>query len=137
MCAKYTPTPLPVRIDISRADTGSQLKSINPPAFAEKSSHASKQDIEQTEMNRMFLEVVTSDLRSFLKSYPLSDVSGDSSVVFVDWMRAFHAEYDDAWFSKNRERLARSFRPIWDEYFNVSSGREGIPSASDLPDLLG
>lgn len=150
MSAKYTPTALPVKLDISRSDTGNQLSSNIQNPFPEASRRESKQDQQREEMNRMFYDIVNVNLRDFLNSYPLGSVSGGSSVVFDEWVRSFHSEYEDSWYAKNRERLVRSFRPIWDAYFEipVSQHPELIPvkpSKSDsmvashntsFPDLL-
>ena len=156
MCAKYTPTALPVRLDISRTDTAAQLQSgcgpsTFPTSHARNARHESRQERQQEEMNRMFFDVVNGNLREFLSTYALGSVSGDCSSVFDEWVRSFHSEYDDNWYSKNRDRLARSFRPIWDEYFNIPSsecknlilldqpkhGPVYNAAESSVPDLLG
>lgn len=128
MCAKYTPTTLPVKLDISRVDTRNQLCSNIQNSFPEASRRESKQDQQREEMNRMFYDIVNVNLQDFLHSYPLGSVSGGSSVVFDEWVRSFHSEYEDSWYAKNRERLVRSFKPIWDAYFEIP--------LSQKPDLI-
>ncbi|KAF4650343.1 1-acyl-sn-glycerol-3-phosphate acyltransferase delta, partial [Perkinsus olseni] len=53
--------------------------------------------------------------------------------VFVSWLRYFHKEYDDEWFSKNYKRLAHGpFREVFDAFNNI--GGDAYSSADTSAD---
>lgn len=44
------------------------------------------------------------------------DRGNDADASFQRWLRDFHSERSDVWFSKNYGRLCIEFRPLWDEF---------------------
>ena len=121
MASRYTPTPLPAKLDISKSDTAQQLRSNQGVAVSPSSQRISKDAQLQDEMNRMCIEVVTNNLKQYLDSHIAGGVHPNSTDAFEGWMRSFHSEYEDSWYMKNHTRLVKSFRPIWDGYFGVAS----------------
>lgn len=119
MTAKYTPSPLPVKLDLLNPDTAGQLGRKGNPRVSPQEHPRNSRDVKVHEqLNRDFHDLLRSDLSDFLQD------SADRS--FEAWLRRFHSEYDDEWFSKNRGRLVGPFRAIWDEHFGVSGGEASL-----------
>lgn len=164
MSTRYTPTSLPVKLDLSRGDTVHHLRKVDARFSSPKQPTISKTSKLQEEMNKMCIDVVTSSLDLFLKGDILHDGGFPSDEQFERWMRHFHSEYDEVWYAKNHTRLYKSFRPIWNQHLGIHTGSSSTSSqlqthpgpvglvndlleldkpsksshqSSDLPDLLG
>jgi hypothetical protein len=97
---------------LTKFNTGEQLKSpekIKPKDFSvgAKKSHQSKDQVQIDEGKKASQMLLVSHLNDFLKKFP----SGN----FLQWLRNFHEEYDDAWFRANLHRLETVFKPVWDQ----------------------
>ena len=143
MTTKYTPTPLPVKLDVSKSNTAEQLGVHSSHVFP-RTIHAGKDIRLQEEMNKLCIDVVRKSLHDFQEADLLELPASGTGDGFERWMRAFHSEYDDGWYARNHIRLLRSFRPIWDDYFGLEPvpveriGQEEPPTKMrELPDLLG
>jgi hypothetical protein len=72
------------------------------------------------------MNVAIDDLRQYIETQKMrSNVlsklpSADNHDLLMSWIRRFHSEYDDAWFSENEERLYVPFKGIWDKYWQDS-----------------
>lgn len=164
MSTRYTPTSLPVKLDLSRGVTSNQLRKGDARVSSPKPQTISNTSKLQEEMNKMCIDVVTSSLDLFLKGDILLDGGYSSDEQFERWMRHFHSEYDEVWFANNHTRLYKSFRPIWNQHLGIDTGSSSTSSqfqthagsvglvsdlleldkplksshqSSDLPDLLG
>lgn len=143
MVSRYVPTPLPVRLDLSRPDTKAQLSSKNSHSNDRNIVNMDSNQATPKQINALFIEVVERDIRGFIESdIATSEEDKDS---FLRWLREFHKEYDDAWFSKNQDRLASSFKALWDACQSTrptvgTHNRTVTPFGGNsevLPDLLG
>lgn len=138
MSKKYIPTPLPAKLDLQKPNTGQQLSasagtSLKVSIVTKAGDIKTKQKQFQDDINQSCMNIITEHLAQFLRKYhQLVDlnVCEDPSSMFEQWVRNFHSEYDDVWFSDNRQRLFRSFKPIWDDHFKA--GRSG----TELGDVL-
>lgn len=136
MSRKYVPTLLPVQLDLKKTNTGEQLRlGLGMPGqlsqISTSSSRLSKQEELQADLNNSCMNIVKSHKEDFLKRngefFALcDDICKSDESLFESWVRDFHSEYDDSWYSMNRERLFRSFRPIW----------QNNPQHRSIPDLL-
>jgi hypothetical protein len=155
MVTKYSPVRLPVRLDNTRMETREQL-SARPENISKIEEACFNKEVQLREnLSRACSEIVERDIRRFLEEPMHSTVSLDSRFDF--WLRTFHTEYDDSWFSANHQRLVRSFKPVWDDVVaKVAGGSSTLRSAPSgllksshelgtsvlssvdlLPDLLG
>ncbi|KAF4691474.1 hypothetical protein FOZ62_030454, partial [Perkinsus olseni] len=130
----YNPSSLPVRIDLSAPDTLEQLRkaSRNPrvpsSCFATSTTATTETAKEEQQHSRgdrsMQLRsegrargrlLIESNLERYVRKLRKKEPTLDCSTedVFVSWLRYFHKEYDDEWFSKNYKRLAHGpFREV-------------------------
>ncbi|KAF4734453.1 hypothetical protein FOZ62_031789, partial [Perkinsus olseni] len=149
----YNPSSLPVRIDLSAPDTLEQLRkaSRNPrvPSSCFATSTAATETAKEEQQHsrgdrsmqlrsegrargRLLIESnLERYIRKLRKKEPTLDCSTED--VFVSWLRYFHKEYDDEWFSKNYRRLAHGpFREVFDAFNNI--GDDVHPSADTSAD---
>ena len=118
MTSRYQPTSLPVRLDLSRMDTASQLHEVVSRKGAYSSPRPAREEIYRDEMTRMCNELIEKEIQAYIICHMNCAINEEDS--FYSWLRHFHSEYDDSWFDMNRERLIRSFRPLWSLNYNKS-----------------
>jgi hypothetical protein len=63
--------------------------------------------------NRPFYELVRSSMAASVRE--ANCLPGDDGPGFERWLRNFHSERDDEWFTNNHTRVYNAFRPHWDE----------------------
>ena len=110
MTTRYKQTPLPGKLDLNRYDTKQQLSEVIEPKESSpihvQILQKSKDQETQEEINKLFSDVIVKDLQKFITP------SHNSETLFKQWVRQFHSEYDDSWFSKNYPRLIKAFQPV-------------------------
>jgi len=66
--------------------------------------------------NRPFYELVrTSMAEAAGGALRAGGPAADTEVAFERWLRNFHSERDDGWYTNNHTRVFNAFRPHWDE----------------------
>ena len=122
MTTRYKQTPLPGKLDLNRYDTKQQLSEVIEPKESSpihvQILQKSKDQETQEEINKLFSDVIVKDLQKFISinevmllDDPITP-SHNSETLFKQWVRQFHSEYDDSWFSKNYPRLIKAFQPV-------------------------
>mmetsp|Transcript_54875 Transcript_54875/g.141362 ORF Transcript_54875/g.141362 Transcript_54875/m.141362 type:complete len:273 (-) Transcript_54875:41-859(-) len=117
----YRKTPLPVRLNLNDRNTREQLS--NTPEDSSRGTlegvglapaTASASSREQSEKDS--LDVMRKDLQAWLHtngiSGPPPSAEAEQRAMWM-WIRAFHKEYGDDWFSRNMPRLHERFRPVF------------------------
>lgn len=110
----YQKTALPAKLDLTKYNTREQLKAEQDPRKANRGGTgketvavASQQDC---------TDVMRKDLRDWLVKH---DINGAPPSAVAEqkamwaWIRDFHQEYSDDWFSRNMPRLHEQFKPIF------------------------
>lgn len=64
--------------------------------------------------NRPFYALVRASMADACSAEVVSPGAGDGS-SFEKWLREFHSERDDVWYSSNHSRVYNAFRPHWDD----------------------
>lgn len=133
--AVYERTPLPVKLDLSKYNTAEQLR-----------GSSSKDRVETTEKGAAVDStkdcnaVMRKDLRAWLEK---NGIHGPPPTPVAEqramwsWIRDFHQEYSDDWFSRNMPRLHEQFKPIFIQ--EMKSRKKEVaaaaPPANDMLDL--
>jgi len=81
--------------------------------------------------NQPFYELVRREMAEALEAEASSGTSlalddpGEVEALFERWLRQFHSERDDSWFTNNHTRVYKAFRPHWDEVVAAWRGGRG------------
>jgi len=154
MVTRYIPTALPAKLDMSRGDSYGQLRSREASRCYSTRDGVEPEQRKEEKMNATFHDLVQSHMKAFIVEH--SSQCHDSTTLFSSWLRLFHSEYGDKWFSKNQDRLTASFRPIWVklhsrgsevstpetfhaplDFISILGAGTGEVKSDVLPDLLG
>jgi len=146
--AMYRKTPLPVRLNLSDRNTREQLKSkcddsVNSRGVLEGAGLAAP----VVTSRQGCTDVMREHLRSWLAEHGISGPPPSPEAeqrAMWQWMREFHKEYNDDWFTRNMPRLHEQFRPVFVEIMKqmkaevaaVKQSKGGLPeSTGDLLDF--
>lgn len=119
MVTRYVPVALPARIDLNSPETGKQLLfgvGIKSPSDRPHNRNCSDASYSIPDPSAVIHESISKFIDSQHSSLDAQEA------LFEKFLRFFHSEYDDVWYSRNRERLARSFKPLWDEFMDSTNG---------------
>mmetsp|Transcript_8333 Transcript_8333/g.15210 ORF Transcript_8333/g.15210 Transcript_8333/m.15210 type:complete len:309 (-) Transcript_8333:157-1083(-) len=134
--AVYERTPLPVKLDLSKYNTAEQLKgSSSKDRGVEDNSKGAAVD-----STKDCNAVMRKDLRAWLEK---NGIHGPPPTPVAEqramwsWIRDFHQEYSDDWFSRNMPRLHEQFKPVFVQ--EMKSRKKDVaaaaPTANDMLDL--
>ncbi|CAD7929660.1 unnamed protein product [Amoebophrya sp. A25] len=108
----YVQTSLPILLDLQNRNTREQINTgaSRPSASSQKSVAEQSKD----ECARIMQESGV----EFLQKRHLCSGSGpltreDDVRYFWEWVREFHNEYNDDWYTRNMPRLKQEFYPVW------------------------
>lgn len=113
----YRKTPLPVRLNLSDRNTRDQLST----GVAEKESGRGALEgvglaSSASQSQKNCTEVMRKDLRDWMANNgmqtPPQPGEAEQRAMWT-WMRDFHKEYNDDWFTRNMPRLHEKFRPVF------------------------
>jgi len=109
----YRKTALPVRLDLNNKNTRNQLKS-SPDDGRGRLEVGSKSTASQSQKN--CTDVMRTDLQEWLQKRgiegPPPSPEQETRAMW-EWMRDFHKEYNDDWFTRNMPRLHEVFKPVF------------------------
>lgn len=120
----YKPAALPPLLDLSNKNTKSQLGGDVGEADPKKKSADDCR------------AVMKEHLREWIESDPGEDIiaertrEGDVKAFWL-WVRHFHKEYNDDWYTRNMPRLKEQFHPIFIE--TVKEIRQGPLGSEQQP----
>jgi len=132
----YKPTSLPPLLDLSNKNTRHQLDSrYEKPKDAKKESEDACRDVMKDDLIQ-WIEKDTGKLDLLHVITPQGDVQG-----FWMWLREFHKEYNDDWYTRNMPRLKEQFEPVFKRTLKAlrseATGKEASTSNPKEPtDLL-
>lgn len=120
----YQQTALPVKLDLSKHNTAEQLKT----GGTSKSTPAEESKDDCTEvMRKHLLEWLE---RHGIEGPPPDPVAEQRALW--SWIRDFHQEYNDDWFSRNMPRLFEQFKPIFVKEMKSRRGSKAPPPAATV-----
>lgn len=113
----YRKTPLPVRLNLNDRNTKEQLGSGTP----EESSRGTLEGVglastTASQSKQNCTEVMVKHLKEWMDKHEIKGPppSADAEQrAMWQWIRDFHKEYNDDWFSRNMPRLHETFRPVF------------------------
>lgn len=113
----YRKTPLPVKLNLNDRNTRVQLSTseqadagrgaLEGVGLASSASSQSQKDSK---------DVMVKDLRDWLSTHGINGPPPNAEAeqrAMWKWIRDFHKEYNDDWFSRNMPRLHEQFRPVF------------------------
>eukprot|EP00931_Biecheleriopsis_adriatica_P026101 TRINITY_DN15904_c0_g1_i1.p1 TRINITY_DN15904_c0_g1~~TRINITY_DN15904_c0_g1_i1.p1 ORF type:complete len:381 (+),score=125.28 TRINITY_DN15904_c0_g1_i1:114-1256(+) len=134
----YRKTPLPAKLDLNKRNTREQLQQVTDdkrgslegitPTTAAKDSTKDCNDVMQK------------DLRKWLVDHDITGPPPSAEAeqrAMWQWIRDFHKEYNDDWYTRNMPRLRDIFRPIFvAEMKSMRGERPGSAKEAGASDLL-
>lgn len=139
----YRKTPLPVRLDLNKRNTREQLSqgTDDKRGILQGAGVACPTTESQKDCNG----VMRKDLEQWLIDHGISGPPPSPEVeqrAMWQWIRDFHKEYSDDWYTRNMPRLRDQFRPIFVQEMKRMREQEakangyaaGVPGG-DLEDL--
>jgi hypothetical protein len=112
----YRKTPLPVRLNLNDRNTRLQLSDT-----PEESSRGSLEGVglastTASQSQKNCTDVMVKHLKEWMDKHEIKGPppSADAEQrAMWQWIRDFHKEYNDDWFSRNMPRLHETFRPVF------------------------
>mmetsp|Transcript_36800 Transcript_36800/g.60311 ORF Transcript_36800/g.60311 Transcript_36800/m.60311 type:complete len:168 (+) Transcript_36800:49-552(+) len=139
----YRKTPLPVRLDLNKRNTREQLSqgTDDKRGILQGAGVACPTTESQKDCNL----VMRKDLEQWLIDHGISGPPPSPEVeqrAMWQWIRDFHKEYSDDWYTRNMPRLRDQFRPVFvqemkrmrDQEAKANGYAAGVPGG-DLLDL--
>mmetsp|Transcript_8636 Transcript_8636/g.20527 ORF Transcript_8636/g.20527 Transcript_8636/m.20527 type:complete len:188 (-) Transcript_8636:31-594(-) len=125
----YRKTALPAKLDLSKRNTREQLRHstddkrglLDGVGLREKPSEASQRDCN---------DVMQKHLQAWLSE---RDITGPppspeaEQRAMWQWIRDFHKEYSDEWYTRNMPRLRDQFRPSFLKEMRRLRAQSGVP----------
>jgi len=112
----YRKTPLPVRLNLNDRNTKEQLGSGTPEESARGSLEGVGLASTASQSQKNCTEVMVKHLKEWMDTHEIKGPppSPDAEQrAMWQWIRDFHKEYNDDWFSRNMPRLHETFRPVF------------------------
>jgi hypothetical protein len=107
----YQKTALPAKLDLTKYNTREQLKAAPEASASNGKTKGAAEDSKQD-----CTDVMRKDLRDWLSKHeihgPPPDAVTEQKAMWA-WIRDFHQEYSDDWFSRNMPRLHEQFKPVY------------------------
>jgi len=112
----YRKTPLPVKLNLNDRNTAGQLKEGNPASDSWGSLDGVGPATLASQSLKNCTDVMHKHLQEWLHTQgmkgPPPSAEAEQRAMWA-WIREFHKEYNDDWFSRNMPRLHEKFKPIF------------------------
>lgn len=128
----YQKSALPAKLDLTKYNTREQLKS--PAELQKKESKGAAADSKK-DCN----EVMRKDLRAWLVKHDITGPPPNAVAeqkAMWEWIRDFHQEYNEDWFSRNMPRLHEQFKPVFvQEMKAMKAAAKAVGPPTDMLDF--
>lgn len=112
----YRKTPLPVKLNLNDRNTREQLTSGTPEESSRGTLEGAGLASTASQSQKNCTDVMRKDLKDWLVTHeirgPPPSAEAEQRAMW-QWIRDFHKEYNDDWFSRNMPRLHEQFRPVF------------------------
>lgn len=129
----YQKTALPAKLDLTKYNTREQLKDdkMSKAGSSAGAAEASTNDCR---------DVMRKDLREWLEQHdikgPPPNAVAEQKAMWA-WIRDFHQEYNEDWFSRNMPRLHEQFKPVFVQEMKAmkTAAKAAAQSSGDMLDF--
>lgn len=112
----YRKTPLPVKLNLNDRNTKEQLTGGNPEDTGRGTLEGVSSTSSASESQKNCREVMQKDLQKWLETKGINGPPPSPEAeqrAMWQWIRDFHKEYNDDWFTRNMPRLHERFKPVF------------------------
>ncbi|CAK0823505.1 unnamed protein product, partial [Prorocentrum cordatum] len=141
----YRKTALPVKLNLQDRNTRAQIQSGTDEKASNRGNLEGVKAVSGTRVSsaaqsqKGCTDVMRKDLCDWLDSHGVAGAPPSAEAeqrAMWSWIRDFHKEYSDDWFSRNMPRLHEQFRPVFVQEMKKRKAEAAPPAAAPAPDLL-